>query len=102
MNRHEIEEYLGNLAQRRQMTLDWEQWYRNLHKGRAHKHGSSPYCEICDKKIKFGEEFYIFYVGGRTVRNLVPYHVRCVDENSESSEIANIVLKDKDVRFGNA
>lgn len=102
MIRDEIEEYLGNRAQRRVMTLDWERWYRNLHRGRTHRHGSAPYCEICDRKIDFGEEFYIFYVGGGTVRNLTPYHIRCVDENSGSSEVARIVLQDREFRFGKA
>ncbi len=63
-----------------------------------HKHGSDPFCDICDKKIKFGEEFYIFFVGGRSRRNVSPYHVKCVDKNSDASIVRTIVQQDKALR----
>lgn len=113
MSRDEIEGYLKNQAERRVLTLDWKQWYKNLHSERElerldesrmavippNKHGSDPFCDICDKKIEFGEEFYIFFVGGRSRRNVTPYHVKCVDKNSDDLKVRRIVEQDKALRY---
>jgi len=114
MNRDEVEQYLRNRAERRVMTLDWNQWYNNLHHEREregydkakmvvippHKHGSNPFCEICDGKIRISEEFYIFFVGGRTARNVTPYHVKCVDRNSDTPGVRTIIQQDEALRYG--
>jgi hypothetical protein len=114
MNSDEIVEYLRNRAERRIMTLDWNQWYNNLHSEREregldergmvvsppHRHGSDPFCEICDEKIRISEEFYIFFVGGRTARTVTPYHVKCVDRNSDTPGVRTIVQQDKAFRYG--
>ena len=94
MNSDEIVEYLRNRVDRRVMTLDWYWWYKNLHGG------SDPFCEVCDGKIRIGEEFYIFFVGGRTAMNVTPYHVRCVDRNSETPGVRTIVQQDRALRYG--
>jgi len=114
MNSDEVVEYLRNRAERRIMTLDWNQWFKNLHSEREregldergmvvsppHRHGSDPFCGICDGKIRIGEEFYIFFVGGRTARNVTPYHVKCVDKNSDTTEVMTIAQQDKAFRYG--
>ncbi len=96
------------------MTLDWKQWYNDLHSEREregydetkkevippHRHGSDPFCDICDGKIRIGEEFYIFFVGGSSRRNVTPYHVKCVDKNSGTSEARMIAQQDRAFRYG--
>ncbi len=95
------------------MTLDWKQWYNDLHSEREHegdetkkavipphRHGSDPFCDICYRKIRLGEEFYIFFVGGGFRRNVTPYHVKCVDKNSDTSEVRTIAKQDRVFRYG--
>lgn len=110
----EIEQYLKDRAERRVMTLDWKQWYKNLHSERdrerhdlrgmtvvpPHRHGSNPFCAICDGEIKMGEEFYIFFVGGGSVENVTPYHIKCVNRNSETQEVRALVQQDRAFRYG--
>lgn len=96
------------------MTVDWRDWYKNVHRGRestryderrriympTHKHGSDPFCGICDKKIRVSEEIYIFFVGGRFRSNVTPYHVKCIDKAVDTKKVKAIVQQDRSFRYG--
>ena len=92
------------------ITKDWIESYREKHKSRAkevhlkgglvkprHPHMNLPYCNICDKDFKEGDESYRFYVGGHAVN----YHIDCVLQNLDTSKIKNIISQDKGYREKN-
>jgi len=113
MNWDEIEKYLKDRAQRIEVDSDWIHWFKLQHKGRdipiynfrtriyrtVHRHGSNPYCGICEKELKPGEEVYLFYVGGGRRVNLAPYHISCVD-NQINFRVKAIVQQDRAFRAG--
>jgi len=93
--------------ERRAVTKEWIDWYREEHKSRAqelrlkgglvkprHPHWNLPYCNICDMDFEVDDESYVLYVGGHEVG----YHVDCVLHNLDTSKVRNIVSQDRSYR----
>ena len=93
--------------ERRMITREWIDWYREEHKSRArevrlegglvkprHPHWNLPYCSICDLDFEVAEEFYLLYVGGHAVG----YHVDCVHLNIDTAKVRNVISQDRGYR----
>ena len=90
--------------ERKVVTKDWIDRYREEHKSRAqeihlkgglvkprHPHWNLPYCNICDRDFEVGDESYRLYVGGHEVR----YHIDCILHNLNTDKVKNIVSQDR-------
>jgi hypothetical protein len=102
-----VEIVASERLERRVVTKEWIDRYREEHKSRAqevqlkgglvkprHPHWNLPYCNICDTDFEVDDESYVLYVGGHEVG----YHIDCVLHNLETDKVRNIVSQDRSYR----
>ena len=98
---------ISERLERRAITKEWIDWYREEHKSRAkelrlkgglvkprHPHWNLPYCNICDRDFEVDDESYVLYVGGHEVR----YHIDCVLSNLDTDKLRNVISQDRSYR----
>jgi hypothetical protein len=102
-----VEIMASERLERKEVTKDWIERYREEHKSRAqevclkgglvkprHPHWNLPYCNICDRDFEVGDESYLLYVGEHEVR----YHIDCILHNLDTDKVKNIVSQDRGYR----
>lgn len=102
----DIDLYLAKEAHRGIIIQEFIDWYKERHKTRGasrytrriyfteHRHGSNPFCNICDQVLAIGDDCYLFYVGGGGRGGQLPYHVSCFKDARESKQ-KNIIYQDR-------
>jgi hypothetical protein len=102
-----VEIVVSERLERRVVTREWIDRYREEHKSRAqevqlkgglvkprHPHWNLPYCNICDTDFEVDDESYVLYVGGHEVG----YHIDCILHNLDTDKVKNIVSQDRGYR----
>jgi len=102
-----VEIVASERLERRVVTKEWIDRYREEHKSRAkevrlkgglvkprHPHWNLPYCNICDTDFEVDDESYVLYVGGHEV----VYHVDCVLSNLDTDKVRNVISQDRSYR----
>lgn len=103
-----IKHYLSEEANRGTVGHEFIDRYKEKHKSRGtprytrriylteHRHGSDPFCNVCDQVLIVGDDIFLFYIGGGW-GGQIPYHVSCFRDAKESKQL-NIIYQDRAVR----